>query len=446
LSAPSYSAYVDTGIPWLGMAPQAWTLQRIKDSVAHTKNGVWGDEPLHNVDDIWCVRVADFDRRRLSVSSNDPTFRNVQQTERRGRILQRGDLLLEKSGGGETSPVGFVVLFDEDESAVCSNFVAGVRLKADQDSKFWLYFHSFMYLSRVNQRSIKQTSGIQNLDQASYFDEVVAAPPVDEQRSIAEYLDRETGKIDELIAKQEQLVICIAKRKSAAIDATVTTGLNRPTRRKPAGLPWVEELPHDWKVVPFTRITKGRVDYRGATPTKTDAGVQLITARNIKPGKIDYETSEEFVAADEYEQIMRRGRPQIGDVLLTMEAPLGNIALVDRVDVAFAQRLVKFRLDESIADARFVCFAMNSLYFQHELQSRGTGSTAIGLKASKLVDLRFLLPPLSEQRSIAEYLENQTTKFDVLANSTNKAIELLLERRAALIAAAVTGKIDVRGL
>src|SRR6185503_19549648 len=109
---------------------------------------------------------------------DEPTLRNIKENERIGRVLQRGDLLLEKSGGGELQPVGCVVLYDDPRPAVFSNFVARVVLAPDTCSSFWRYLHAAAYAVRLNTRSIKQTSGIQNLDQQQYFDERAPFPPL----------------------------------------------------------------------------------------------------------------------------------------------------------------------------------------------------------------------------------------------------------------------------
>ncbi len=210
------------------------------------------------------------------------------------------------------------------------------------------------------------------------------------------------------------------------------------------GVEWLGEIPAHWGVKPFTKYLVEKSDYRGKTPEKVASGVFLVTARNVKMGLIDYECSEEFVAEDEYDEIMRRGLPKKGDVLFTTEAPLGNVALVDREDVALAQRIIRFRMHTKHFDSRFTLFAMMSDYFQAQLLRLSTGSTAEGLKASKLTMLRLVAPPLIDQCAIVDLLERETTRIDVLVAKVRDAIDRLKELRTALIAAAVTGKIDVR--
>ena len=179
-----YPKYRDSGVEWLGEVPGHWMIDRLKRSTVSAKNGVWGDEAKQDANDIPCVRVADFDRQRLRFELDDPTIRNVFDSDRIGRVLKQGDLLLEKSGGGEGQPVGCVVLYDDQLPAVCSNFVARVQTEPGMDSSFWRYVHAAAYAVRLNTRSIKQTSGIQNLDASQYFDERSAFPPFLEQTQI----------------------------------------------------------------------------------------------------------------------------------------------------------------------------------------------------------------------------------------------------------------------
>jgi len=214
---------------------------------------------------------------------------------------------------------------------------------------------------------------------------------------------------------------------------------------KPSGIDWLGEVPAHWNVLPFIKYVAERSDYRGKTPEKTEDGVFLVTAKNVRMGFIDYESSQEYVAADEYDEIMRRGLPKIGDILFTTEAPLGNIALVDREDVAMAQRIIRFRMKPKYFIASFALYGMMSDHFQWQLQSLSTGSTAEGLKASKLPILRLVAPPAKEQHAIASFLLAETAKIGSMVGKVEAAIERLQEYRTALITAAVTGMIDVRG-
>ncbi|MBS7548230.1 restriction endonuclease subunit S [Dietzia massiliensis] len=212
----------ESGVRWMGAIPAHWCVDRIKNSVESARNGVWGAEPDGGSEDIRCVRVADFDRPQLAIHDRNITYRKVTSSERSGRILQRGDLLLEKSGGGDKNPVGFVVLYEKDEPAICSNFVARVQLAPNQDPKFWTYVHHCLYQSRLTYPSIKQNTGIQNLDQQSYFNERVGFPPFAEQSEIVKFLDSRCSRIDALIDKSVEMIETLSEYRSALITNAVT--------------------------------------------------------------------------------------------------------------------------------------------------------------------------------------------------------------------------------
>jgi len=211
-----------SGVEWLGQVPSHWPVQRLASTVLRTRSGVWGADPQGDENDLRCVRVADFDRSSQRVHDSAYTIRNVTASERAGRVLKKGDLLLEKSGGGEKSPVGFVVLYDRDEPAVCSNFVARVQLQDNMDSAFWTYVHGVMYRSRLTERSTKQSTGIQNLDQNAYFNEYVPVPPYREQQAIAKYLKIRLAEFDDTIKTARRGVDLARERRKALIAAAVT--------------------------------------------------------------------------------------------------------------------------------------------------------------------------------------------------------------------------------
>lgn len=446
MSLARYQNYKHSGVEWLGEVPEHWDLFRLKWSTLACKNGIWGDEPKQNDDDIPCVRVADFDRQRLRVELNEPTIRNVTENERYGRVLKKGDLLLEKSGGGEHQPVGCVVLYDDAMPAVCSNFVARVQVADGMNASFWRYVHAAAYAVRLNTRSIKQTSGIQNLDQQQYLDEVAAFPPLPEQTQIATFLDRETAKIDDLVAEQKRLIELLKEKRQSVISHAVTRGLNPDSPVKPSGIEWIGNIPAHWDMGGLSRFIGPVVDYRGRTPTKVDEGIFLVTARNVRNGEIDYDASEEFVDPESAASLLARGKPEIGDLLFTMEAPLGQVALIDRTDIALAQRIVKFRGTPGVMQNRYLLYWFMGTHCQARLETLATGSTALGIKASKLGMIECLVPPIIEQTAIADYIEHENAKFDTLTTEAQRAIDLLQERRTALISAAVTGQIDVRGV
>jgi len=272
----------------------------------------------------------------------------------------------------------------------------------------------------------------------------VAVPPQQHQRAIADYLDRETAQIDALVAAKDRLLVLLAEKRRALITAAVTRGLDPSARLRDSGVVWLGQVPAHWKIAGFTKYLRSLVDYRGRTPEKVSSGVFLVTARNIKDGYIDYEASQEFVDADAYDEVMQRGKPEIGDLLLTTEAPLGQAALVDREDIALAQRVIKLDYDPEVLLNEFALAWIRSAPFQWQLNSFATGSTALGIKGERLHMLHNLLPPVDEQRAIVAHIAAETARLDALAAAAARSIALLKERRAALIAAAVTGQIEIQ--
>ena len=289
----------------------------------------------------------------------------------------------------------------------------------------------------------------QNLGWSDFRYLPCCVPPLAEQRAIVRFLDHADRRIQRYIRAKENLIELLDEQKQAIVHQAVTGQIDVRTGQpypayKDSSVEWLGEVPEHWEVRPFTRSCVEVADYRGATPRKTESGVFLVTAKNIRQGMIDYNTSREFVAKEEYSRIMRRGVPHVGDLLLTTEAPLGFAALVDRHDVALAQRVIRFRLDDKVLLPEFGLQSVLDTYFQNQLLCRGTGSTAVGIKASKLPQLRIVCPPLFEQRTILTHLQTALARYDRERAAGLQQIELLQEYRTRLIADIVTGKLDVR--
>lgn len=269
-------------------------------------------------------------------------------------------------------------------------------------------------------------------------------PPFPEQQQIAAFLDWKTEQIDALISRKHELLEKLKEQRLAVITQAVTRGLNPAAPLRDSGISWLGQVPQHWEVGGFTKHVEDRADYRGKTPEKVREGVFLVTAKNIKGGTIDYETSQEFVREDEYSEIMSRGLPHLGDLLFTTEAPLGEVANIDREDIALAQRVIKFRGEPMKLNNYFAKYWMMGAPFQAHLVSLATGSTALGIKASKLFALRCVVPPLDEQRNIVTFLDDKRKEFLEMEAAITEAIHRLTEYRTAVVTAATTGKIDVR--
>ncbi|SEA89812.1 restriction endonuclease subunit S [Acidovorax soli] len=447
MNFPAYSKYKDSGVEWLGQVPDHWDVDRIKASVESARNGIWGEEADSEGLDIPCVRVADFDRGTLSVKLNDPTMRKVTEKERSGRVLLKGNLLLEKSGGGEGQPVGCVVLYDDEKPAVCSNFVARVELSDGMVSSFWRYVHAAAYSIRLTTCSINQTSGIQNLDQAAYFNERAAFPSEEEQKAIGKFLDHETTKIDALIHEQNRLVELLAEERHAVGSNSITKGLNPLAATKQTGVEWLGNVPSHWKIVALKRlatvqcgVAKGK-DYMGKDTVKAP----YLRVANVQDGYLDLEDVAEIeVGVEDVQRYQLRD----GDVLMNEGGDFDKLGRghIWREEIAgcIHQNHV-FAVRPTLVSSEWLNAVTGSAYAQFYFMTRSKQSTNLAsISSSNIMELPVLLPPEDEQREILLHIKRIQEKADLLAKEAEKAIALLKERRSALIAAAVTGKIDVR--
>ncbi|MDD3598272.1 MAG: restriction endonuclease subunit S, partial [Sulfuricurvum sp.] len=270
-----YSNYKESGIAWLGEVPEHWNLFQLKRSVEDCTNGIWGNDP-DEVNDLYVLRVADFNRDNFTVSTSKLTTRAILEKERTNRLLKKGDLLFEKSGGGDNQLVGAVVLFDLDIEAVTSNFVAKMTPASNFHSRYLTYAFAHLYSGRVNYSSIKQTTGIQNIDSEHYLSNFFGFPPFSEQTAIANFLDRETAKIDTLIAKQERMIELLIEKRSAIISHAVTKGLNPNVKMKDSGVKWLGKVPEHWG------IKKLKYNLHLQTLKVTIDGHNVIALENIE--------------------------------------------------------------------------------------------------------------------------------------------------------------------
>ena len=446
-----YPEYQDSGILWLGQIPTHWEVKRLKWSLDSVVNGVWGDEP-DGENDIACVRVADFDRQNFQVRIVEPTIRSVEPSQRARRELRPGDLLIEKSGGGEKQVVGAVVHYDHCLPAVSSNFVGRITTREDNVPRFWAYVHAMLYAGKLTYPAIKQTTGIQNLDTNAYFDTEVGFPPHDEQRVIAAFLDRETARIDQLTAKHESLTERLAEYRNAVITRAVTkglppnaardAGLDPEPRRKRSNIEWMGDVPEHWTI---SRIRDLFTIANGGTPNTNE--------EEYWDGEIIWVTPEDLGQNDD--KFIDQSRRSIttvgaansnaqvcpeGSIIVSTRAPIGHLAITTAPTAT--NQGCRTLVPKNDIDCTFAFYTLTAS--RAVIQSRGKGSTFMEISTADLKAHELVAPPACEQHAIAEYLDQKTARIDALSERAGTAIERLNEYRAALINAAVTGKIDVR--
>lgn len=173
----------------------------------------------------------------------------------------------------------------------------------------------------------------------------------------------------------------------------------------------------EWEVDKLKNVTH-YVDYRGRGPEKSEQGIFLVTAKNIKKGFIDYKCSREYVPISTYNDVMKKGLPQVGDVLFTTEAPLGNIAQVDNSNIALAQRVIKFRAKQNLNNNFLLHFMLNP-YYQKEINQKAIGSTVLGISGKDLHRTTINFPSLPEQKKIASFLSAIDKKISQLTQKVS---------------------------
>ncbi len=439
-----YASYKPSGVAWLGDVPEHWEKKRLRDCVEGCANGVWGDEADDGEDDIPVIRVADFDRGHRQVVEYE-TVRKVDSAQRASRALFPGDMLIEKSGGGEQQPVGMVVSYLGPEGAVCSNFVARMPPREGVVSRFMVYLHAYLYASRITNISIKQTTGIQNLDSTAYLSEACFLPPPDEQQAIADYLDTETARIDTLVQEKEELIGLLQEWRQSVIAEVVTKGLNKTVAMKQSGVPWLGEVPSHWSVEKL----KFFVGFAGGgTPSKDnpaywEGNIPWVSPKDMKRPRIS--ETEDYIT-----EVGQMNSP------CTLIPPLSVLTVVRsgilQHSIPVALNMVPLTLNQDMkallpserANSRFLAYEISGC--QKELREAWVkqGATVESIEHQRMADSELALPPLQEQQAIADYLDDETAKIDALITHTQEEIALLKELRAATIADAVLGRVDVR--
>ena len=185
--------------------------------------------------------------------------------------------------------------------------------------------------------------------------------------------------------------------------------------------------PKNWQVVSLDKLVNYILDYRGKTPKKSKTGIPTLSAKSVKNNYIDY-SEVYYISSEEYSNFMRKGLPNVGDVLLTVEAPLGLSTLLDRDDVGLGQRIVTINGKNNVLENRYLKFYLQSPYGQHKLQSRATGTTVTGISQKNLRKINIILPSYEEQEMIANLLSSFDDKIE-----NNNAIIVNLEEQAQTI-------------
>nr|WP_241264528.1 restriction endonuclease subunit S [Marinobacter daepoensis] len=271
----------------------------------------------------------------------------------------------------------------------------------------------------------------------------VPYPPIAEQRSIAVFLDHETAKIDTLIEKQQQLIKLLKEKRQAVISHAVTKGLNTDAPMKDSGVEWLGEVPEHWSVTTL-KHSWSVIDCKHLTAEFVDEGIPLASIREVKSWEVDLSESKK-TTENYYQQLIDGNRkPSIGDIIYSRNATVGEAAKVSiDIDFAMGQDVCLIRKIKDF-DTDYLLYQLKSPIVTSQLDSLLIGSTFKRINVEDIRNFLIASPTVDEQREISSYLNQVTHKHDSLIGKAQSAIELMQERRTALISAAVTGKIDVR--
>ena len=419
-----YEKYKDSGIAWIGEVPKNWNCKRMKFCIDKSFAGVWGDDARGDENDVRCYRVADFRYDKLILSNNNSTNRNVDKNTFGQREVKFHDILLEKSGGGDKTPVGRAVYVNYNYKAICSNFVHCIKVDKHTSSKFLLYVFSCMYSKKVNMLYFSQTTGIQNLNVSDYLNNTIYYPPIREQQAIAEFLDGKCLEIDELVSLQEQMIKELQAYKQSVITEAVTKGLDPNAPLKDSGISWIGEIPEHWNVKRIKYIFNNLNNLRCPISSEN---------RERKNPKYDYYGASGIIdRIDNYnvaDKVLLIGED--GANLITR-----NLPLIYKAEGKFWVNNHAHILKPKYDNYNYLAHLLESADFYIYI----TGSAQPKLNQEKLSGISFCIPPIAEQQAIADHLDKKCNEIDQLIDIKKEKIVELKEYKKSVIFEYVTGK------
>jgi type I restriction enzyme S subunit len=332
--------------------------------------------------------------------------------------------------------------------------VAGKRLCTNQGCKALVfrrsetvrYYYYLLLTGRAEVRSWGQGSTFQELGRSKLESIELVQPPLAEQRAIATFLDRETQKIDNLIAKRERLIGLLEEKRTALISRAVTKGLDPDVPMKDSGVEWLGEIPEHWEEKRLKSLTPDDrpIMYGIVLPgPNVEDGVPIVKGGDVTPGRLRLELLNKTTR--EIESRYVRSRLLGGDLVYAIRGSIGMVEIVpDEIEGAnLTQDAARISPGPAVF-GRWLLYALKSKTTFAQLDAGAMGATIRGINIRDLKRAVVQVPPLAEQQDIADYLDRETAKIDALVRKVREHIEKLREYRTALISAAVTGKIDVR--
>ena len=409
-----YPAYRDSGVEWLGQVPEGWEVKRLKFLAPFA----YGDA------------LAAGARTDGAV----PVFGSNGQVGTHDAANTRG----------ETVIVGRKGSFGSVKYSLHSAFVIDTAFYVDsrgtQAHPRWLYYA----LQTLGLDEESRDAAVPGLSREIAHNKWCCLPPEEEQRAIAAFLDRETGQIDALIAKKERLSALLEERRTARIADILCSGLDPTVIRKSSGFDEIGPVPAHWPVAPLARFWTVR-DCKHVTPPYLADGIPLVSTTEVKAGRLQLGTCYRFISSEWYATMTEGGRrPRRGDIVYSRNASLGAAAYVD-TDDSFAMGQDVVLITSRRPDQQYLAYVLNSSIGVSQVERMQMGSTFTRINVDDIRRIVVPCPPPDEQAAIACKVDAIDAAFRTLAGSQRATLALLREQRQALITAAVTGQIDVRG-
>ena len=354
-------------------------------------------------------------------------------------MLSEGDFLISRSG-----TVGRAYVYrPEDGPCAYAGYLVRYALR-DPDSPRWLFYitKSPGFQQWLGAAVIEATIG--NVNGEKYANLLVPVPPLAQQRAIADYLDRETARLDALVAEKERVLGLLAEKRRALITRAVTCGLDPRTPLRDSGIPWLGEIPVHWEIVALrflVDLTSGATPDTGK-PEYWDGEIPWVSPKDMKQNEIT-DTQDHVSEIALSESTLRLIEP--GAVLIVVRGMIlahSFPTALNRKPVTINQDMKALRCCPTLAPHYLLDFFHGFEEHTVSLMDSSAHGTR-KLNTSVLGRLEIPLPPLTEQQQIVTYIDETTSRLDALRSATTISMDLLKERRAALIAAAVTGQLEV---
>ncbi len=438
MSFPRYPCYKHSGVEWLGEVPAHWecmTLRRCATSVLTGRTPANRSPEPELEDGLTWYTPGDFgDQLRLENSSRMISRDTVALSE--AIVFPEGSVLIV-SIGATLGKVGFI---DRPSSANQQ-----INAVIPNDRLDGLFLANSLSVKSEYMRYLSNASTIGIMNQEKTKEIWIAVPSLREQHNINAFLDHETAKIDALIAEQRRLINLLKEKRQAVISHAVTKGLNPNAPMKPSGIKWIGDVPEHWNISGIKRFTETITDGAHISPETENGAYPFVSTKDISTESICFDdclmTSEKS-----YEYMVQAGcKPINGDVLFSKDGTIGRTVVVQQdQDFVVASSLIIIRPVQSILCSDFLNRLCQSRAVMGQVDCFVKGAGLPRLSVQNLLKVVGCFPPLVEQIAIANYLDQEAANLDALTAEAQRAIDLLQERRTALISAAVTGQIDVR--